>query len=88
MEDEDKLKIGLGCTGMLAILMLPLMLGSCTTVDPGNTGVLVNLGEIQPDYLSEGFHWKKPFIDDIVEVDTRVRKHQIEASAGDPLLQR
>ena len=73
--------------GGAALVGTCLLFGSMTTVDAGHTGVLVRLGSIQPGFLSEGFHTKRPFTDSVVEIDTKVRKHQIDATGGSKDLQ-
>jgi regulator of protease activity HflC (stomatin/prohibitin superfamily) len=47
-------------------------------VEPGHRGVVVQLGEIKPAVLNEGFHLKVPFIQEIIPIEVRVQKAQSE----------
>ncbi|MCZ6855227.1 MAG: prohibitin family protein, partial [Gammaproteobacteria bacterium] len=53
----------------------------------GHVGVIRTLGAVQPEPLAEGFHFKKPFIDKIEEIDIRLRKTENEATAASRDLQ-
>ena len=43
-------------------------------VDAGHVGVVKRLGAVQSKHLSEGFHFKIPVIDEVVQLDIRLRK--------------
>ncbi|MGC6366890.1 MAG: prohibitin family protein [Candidatus Marinamargulisbacteria bacterium] len=43
-------------------------------VESGHVGVIKRLGAVQPQQLNEGFHFKLPVIDDVVQLDIRLRK--------------
>lgn len=46
------------------VLGLCLALGGCSeTIEPGETGVVADWGELQPWTYGEGFHWVSPFYD-------------------------
>jgi len=47
-------------------------------VEPGNRGVIVQLGAVSPRILNEGFHFKIPFIQEVIPLDVRVQKAQSE----------
>ena len=42
-------------------------------VDAGHVGVVKRLGAVQSKHLSEGFHFKIPVIDEVVQLDIRLR---------------
>lgn len=69
------------------IIALILLFGSFTTVDTGTTGVMVWLGEVQSETLSEGFHFKMPFVCSIKEMSNKVQKIDVEADATSKDLQ-
>ncbi|MEK9727897.1 MAG: prohibitin family protein [Candidatus Margulisiibacteriota bacterium] len=43
-------------------------------VDAGHVGVIKRLGAVEMRALSEGFHFKAPLIDEIIQLDIRLRK--------------
>lgn len=43
---------------------------SCTTIESGHKGVIVEFGKVSNNILSEGFHWITPWFD-VVEYDIR-----------------
>ncbi|RNC63156.1 MAG: hypothetical protein AWM53_01542 [Candidatus Dichloromethanomonas elyunquensis] len=45
-------------------------------VEPGNRGIVVQLGAVQPYVLNEGLHFKLPFVQDIIPIEVRVQKVQ------------
>ena len=49
---------------------------SCQVVEPGERGVKVRLGEVQPEVFDEGLHFKWPFVEDIKTLDIKTHKLQ------------
>ncbi|MGI5902211.1 MAG: prohibitin family protein [Desulfitobacteriia bacterium] len=56
-------------------------------VEPGNRGVVVQLGAVKPKVLNEGFHIIIPFIQKVVPVDVRVQKSQSQETTSSRDLQ-
>lgn len=73
----------------VVIILLILILGvSCVTVvRPGHTGVVVNLGKVSQNVLEEGLHFKAPFISQVIQVDNRVMKTEVQSNAASKDLQ-
>jgi regulator of protease activity HflC (stomatin/prohibitin superfamily) len=71
----------------LIIVIIILATSSFVIVESGHVGVIRTLGAVQPDPLSEGFHFKKPFIDKIEQVDVRLNKAQSKSAAASKDLQ-
>ena len=65
------------------VLVLVIILGSQSfaTVPVGYTGILLHMGKVQDSALSEGLHFKLPFIQRIVPVDNRVKKLELSTEA-------
>lgn len=65
------------------VLVLVLLLGtqSFATVPVGYTGILLHMGKVQDSALSEGLHFKLPFIQRIIPVDNRVKKLELSTEA-------
>lgn len=73
----------------IVILIIIAILGfnSFTVVQAGHSGVVVNLGKVSDSVLEEGVHFKIPFVSEIVQVDNRVMKTEVESNAASKDLQ-
>jgi len=56
-------------------------------IQSGNVGVISTLGAVQPNALPEGFHFKKPFIDAVQQIDIRLTASHAQATAASKDLQ-
>ena len=72
---------------LLAIALVVVLMSVGVIVEAGHVGVLKSLGAIQPDSLREGFHVKKPFIDQVEQIDIRLTASHAQASAASRDLQ-
>lgn len=76
---------------ILVAIVVALAAGFFTSafviVDSGHVGVIRTLGAVQPDPLPEGFHFKKPLLDQVEVIDIRLRKAEGHASAASRDLQ-
>ncbi len=52
-----------------------------TIVDAGHTGVVVTLGKVNEGVLQEGLHVKAPFIQQVVKIDNRIVKLEVDTEA-------
>ncbi len=67
---------------VLVILALVFVLANCfTIVQAGHTGVVLTLGKVSTGVLQEGFHIKAPFIQEVVQIDNRITKLEVETEA-------
>ena len=73
--------------GVGGLLLVVLLWGSWVIVESGHVGVVRYLGEVQDKHLPEGFHLKRPFLDDVVEIEVRLRKAESDATAASQDLQ-
>ena len=72
---------------VIAVVLL-LLLNSFTVVTAGHSGVVVTLGQVSDSVLSEGLHFKIPFVQQIVLMDNRVKKAEVnDASSASKDLQ-
>ncbi|MCQ2462754.1 MAG: prohibitin family protein [Clostridia bacterium] len=56
--------------------------GSCFKVVPaGSTGVVVTLGKVSDRVLSEGIHFKAPFVQSIEIISNKIEKQEVDAEA-------
>ena len=67
----------------VALLLVLVFAADCfTTVPVGSTGILLTLGKVQEGKaLSEGLHFKLPFVQKIVSMDNRVNKLELSTEA-------
>lgn len=84
METNLFKKIVLVIVGVFAVLTLS---GSFSLVGAGERGVLIQLGAVQDDILSEGFNFKLPFVQSVHKLDVKTQVEQIDASAASKDLQ-
>jgi len=68
-------------------LILILMLNPFVIVGPGERGVVLNFGAVQPQVLGEGLHLRVPIMQTVVIIDVKVQKAQTEADAASKDLQ-
>lgn len=79
---------GLGKLIILPIAILILFVAQpWVIVGPGQRGILMRLGAVQKGVLSEGFHFKMPFIDNVVKMNVQVQKNEAKADAASKDLQ-
>ena len=65
-----------------AIVAVIIVAASCVTgVPAGHTGVVVNMGRVSETVLQEGFHFKTPFVQEIVQIDNRIVKLEVATDA-------
>lgn len=63
-------------------LVLLIVLGSCCTVVPtGSSGVVMTLGKVSDKPLSEGLHFKAPFIQQVVIVSNKIQVQEVAADS-------
>ena len=53
---------------------------SVTIVPAGHTGVVVTLGKVNENVLSEGFHLKAPIVQNVVKMSNQIQKCEIEGA--------
>ena len=67
------------------IIVLLLVVGglfsSWIVIEPGHTGVVVTMGKVEENVLQEGFHFKVPFIQEVVKIDNRIVKLEVQTEA-------
>ena len=72
--------------GAIILLVGMIMLFASTSIVPtGHIGVVTLYSKVQDKYLDAGFHWVKPFVEDVHDVDIRTQKYSntVEGSAKD-----
>lgn len=64
---------------ILIIVLVVAIAQSSYVIEPGQRGVLVNLGRVSPDFKPEGFGFKPPFTSRIVPIIIRQQTRQLAA---------
>ena len=63
--------IALGLAGVTVTLA---GIGSCDVVQPGERGIKIRLGKVQPEVYEEGLHFKWPLIESMKKTDIKTMK--------------
>ena len=75
-------------TGMIGAVLLLVVVNAFGVVGAGERGIIFSqISGIKNITLGEGLHFKMPFIEELITMDTRVQKAQTEASAASKDLQ-
>jgi regulator of protease activity HflC (stomatin/prohibitin superfamily) len=72
---------------VVALLVLLASAGPLVVVGAGYRGVVMNFGQVQPEILDEGLHWRIPIMQEIRQLSVRVQKTDILAQVGSKDLQ-
>ncbi|MGI6264158.1 MAG: prohibitin family protein [Acutalibacteraceae bacterium] len=66
---------------LVALLVVITAVSSFTVVEAGHTGVVVTLGKVNEGVLQEGLHAKIPFVQQVVKIDNRIVKLEVDTEA-------
>ena len=67
--------------GIVLALVLIILPNCFATVPVGSTGIMLTMGKVEDTALSEGVHFKMPFVQKIVSMDNRVKKLELSTEA-------
>ena len=73
--------------GIAALIGVFAFFGSFGTVDTGHRGVVLRLQNPTGEIKEQGFYWKTPFIESVVDMNVQVQKEEAEATAASKDLQ-
>lgn len=73
--------------GVAVLIGIFCLFGSFGTVDTGNRGVVLRLQNPTGEIKEQGFYWKTPFLEDVIEMPVQIKKEESEASAASKDLQ-
>lgn len=60
---------------------------SFTIISAGHSGIVLQLGAVQPKVLQEGLHFKIPFIQTVIPMEVRVQKSEMSQTSASRDLQ-
>lgn len=66
---------------VVALFVLVTAFNCFTIVEAGHTGVVVTLGKVNEGVLQEGLHVKVPFVQEVVKIDNRIVKLEVDTEA-------
>ena len=67
---------------VIAVLAVIFLSNAFTTVPVGSTGIMLTFGKVEEGVtISEGLHFKIPFVQQIVSMDNRVKKLELNTEA-------
>ncbi len=67
--------------GAVVIVALIIIFNCFVVVDAGHTGVVVTMGSVNEGVLQEGIHAKLPFIQNVIKIDNRIQKLEVNTEA-------
>jgi len=75
--------------GIIVIVIVAgiLLFSSATVVKAGHTGVILTMGAVEDQFLTEGFHFKIPFVQSVVQMNNQTKKVTADGSAASKDLQ-
>ena len=82
---REKNTIALVVGTIILFIGMIIFFASTTIVPTGHIGVVTLYSKVQDKYLDAGFHFIKPFVEDVHDIDIRTQKYQgtVEGSAKD-----
>lgn len=70
---------------VIAVVVVATLLivstASFVKIEPGHTGVVVTMGKVEESVLEEGMHFKIPFVQEVIQIDNRIVKLEVETEA-------
>jgi len=73
--------------GIGALVGVFALFGSFGTVDTGSRGVVLRLQNPTGEIKEQGFYWKTPFLEDVIDMPVQILKEESEATAASKDLQ-
>jgi regulator of protease activity HflC (stomatin/prohibitin superfamily) len=72
-----------GCAGVaiggFVILAAVYLVASINVVPPGHVGVVIQMGQVQPNTLPPGVYFRPFLVQNVIDFETRVRTHNFNA---------
>ncbi len=71
----------------IVIVAIVLVVNCFSVVKAGHTGVVLTFGAVEEKVLSEGIHFKVPFVQEVVQMNNRTQKTETSGTASSKDLQ-
>ena len=85
--DNDEIRWGRIGLIFIVIFAITTIFDCFTVVNSGEVGLKVRFGQVQDTQIEEGLNFKIPIVEDIVTVNIKVQKSEVETSAASKDLQ-
>lgn len=73
--------------GIIIVLVVFVAMSSFVTVGPGERGVLMTFGKVEPGVLEPGIHFKIPIMQTVKQIEVRIQKSEGQQTAASKDLQ-
>ncbi|MBR3837245.1 MAG: prohibitin family protein [Clostridia bacterium] len=77
----NKKPVGIIITVLAVLFAVFILANSFVIVEAGHTGVVLTLGRVSDGVLQEGFHLKAPFVQEVVKINNRITKLEVNTEA-------
>ena len=68
---------------ILAVMVIVLLLlKPWVQIGPGERGIVLNFGAVQPLVLNEGIHFRIPLMQQIIIMDVKIQKAETDAASA------
>ncbi len=67
--------------GALTLVLVIVLASSFVVVPAGHSGVVLTLGRVSDNVMTEGFHFKIPFVQQVENISNKIQKNEVEAAA-------
>ena len=67
--------------GIAFVVLIILICASITSVPVGSTGVVIRFGSTTGQPMTDGWHFKVPFIESVVDISNKVMKTDVAADS-------
>jgi regulator of protease activity HflC (stomatin/prohibitin superfamily) len=83
MKEKGKRTLGFAkIIGIIVVLFIILLiLNPFVMVGPGERGVVLNFGAVQPTVMGEGLHLRVPIVQKVIKMDVKIHKSQTGAES-------
>ncbi|MGN1402953.1 MAG: prohibitin family protein [Ruminococcus sp.] len=75
-----KMKLGI-LAGVVVLILLIVCFGAVTIVPAGHSGVVVTFGKVSERVLDEGMHFKIPFAQQVVMMNNKIQKTEVDSNS-------
>lgn len=72
---------------VIVLIVIIIGINSTCTVEAGHSGVVTTFGKVSEGVLAEGLHFKAPFIQNVIIIDNRVLKTDVDSTSASKDLQ-
>ena len=69
------------------LVVIIILFGSFGTIGAGERGVLLQFGAVKDKIFGEGLYFKIPVVHEVVKIDVKIKKDEVDASASSKDLQ-